>query len=179
MLLLLHKKSQWTHKTVYHLGGQRASVANIPGLSKLSDWLHTSQGVWACLHVYVCEGEAFSMLPGDNEITHKSFDVIGREAVREAGRQTCGRRRGHRSPAGKQEGRRGSWGLRFPPPVGGLALIMNGRSSRRGGTGSCLLFEKPPSLFLADFLRSPCLHVIRAPAGRMISCQPQWWPSTA
>lgn len=73
----------------------------------------------------------------------------------------------------------------FSTPEEGGALIMNGRKQqdRRKRKPVCCLKSLPSlSLFLsvyASSLRSLHLGVIRVLAGRMISCHPQWWPSTA
>lgn len=65
----------------------------------------------------------------------------------------------------------------LPTGDGEVGLIMNGRSSRNGRNRNMFVVLKKllsPSVYAAHHL-----GVIRVLAGRMISCHPQWWPSTA
>lgn len=152
-----------------------------------SDWLHTSQGVWARLYVLTCvcvrERDrkteiAFSMLSGDNEITHRSFDIIGKVLWKEPGWEAWGGAVRSQEPQPESRKAVGVW-VAFLPTGGGWHLLwMDETAGQEEPEAVCYLKSSSLSVY-AWFLRSLHLCVIRVLAGRMISCHPQWWPSTA
>lgn len=151
-----------------------------------SDWVHISKGVCACFRTYQRERDRESLTSGfafrqqENHTGARDFGIIGKvlwempgwrswgEASRsQALSLRAGSQRGvgcfsnHRRGGGshhewmKQQDRRLDW--KQPEPV--------------------CCFKEPP--FSVSVYASLHLCVIRLLAGRMISCHPQWWPSTA
>lgn len=140
------------------------------------DWLHTSKTVW----VRIGEGKAEAPLGSHAAV--EDFSVIGKKSCQAGELGAAARSQEFSLRAGS---RWGCW-LLFEPPEG--AAIMNGWNSKTGG-----LIGSHRNLFVVKKKKSPflpvcvceCVYaslhlcVIRLLAGRMISCHPQWWPSTA
>lgn len=153
-----------------------------------SDWLHTSQGVWARLYVLTCvcvcawerqeDGDSFlnafrRQWNHTQELWYNWESTVKGARLRGLGGAV-------RSQEPQPESRKavGVW-VAFLPTGGGWHLLwMDETAGQEEPEAVCYLKSSSLSVY-AWFLRSLHLCVIRVLAGRMISCHPQWWPSTA
>lgn len=112
--------------------------------------------------MYFGHEDGFPGAPRQGRNLHRTLDVIGTE-----------KKRGTAIRGAQAKGRKVVGGGVFSHAAVRLRLIMTGRISRTGRTGSRLLFEKPPHLSVyACLCRSLCLCVMRLRDGRTIRCHP-------